>query len=591
MRSLVFRWPTATAAVLLALLVCVTYGSSLANGPVWDDVYLVTENPYLQSVEGLEVLVRNDLWTASGKREPSSFYRPLTMLTFWINAQIAGPSAAAMRAGNILLHAINAVLLMMLLRGSFKTPSWLQAANDESVGDPSTPRRLLETPRWLLAGMLAALWGVLAINSEPVLWISGRFDPLTAMAALACLLANRMGGRHGAVLVVLFATCGLLFKEAFMGWLPLLALDDLWLQRRSFKSIAPKYLGLGVAIGANMLLRKWVDIPSLSVISETGLGTLVQSYLYTFATLVPRAFVPHGLDPFHPYAPLPIGQSIALGLALLAISVWIGWRALRRGADAHARLTAFGWCWLILGLFPASLTGPNLFMIGDRYAYLPAIGLFLIAYAELDSALRTLEHRWGRRALDVVGLALATATLAQALALVSRIPDWRDDRTLAEASLRAHPDNPYALYTLGAMAIEDNDLERAEPLLMRAAQGNPLCWRTPNAICVLRLRQGRYAEAQAACLRSISFHPLNPRGWVNLASVYVNEKKWAQAKQAALKAVEIKPFFPEARYLAAVSHANLGELDTARQHLEAGLAEDPTHPRLLDLQRQMQHRR
>lgn len=567
MRSLLFRWPTATAAILLALLVCVTYSSSLTNGPVWDDVYLVTENPYLQSVDGLGVLVRNDLWTASGKREPSSFYRPLTMVTFWVNALLTGQSAAAMRAGNILLHAINAVLLMLLLR------------------------RLVDTPRWLLAGMLAALWGVLAINSEPVLWISGRFDPLTAMAALACLLANRSESRSGPVLVVLFATCGLLFKEAFMGWLPLLLLDDVWLQRRSFKTLAPKYLGLAVVLGANMLLRKWVDIPSLSVISETGFGTLVESYLYTFATLVPRAFVPYGLDPFHPYAPLPLARSVALGVALVAITVGIAWRSLRRDASDHARLTAFGWCWLILGLFPASLTGPNLFMIGDRYAYLPAIGLFLIAHAELHAALPSLEQRWGRRAVDMAGVALALATLGQAVALVSRIPDWRDDRTLAEASIRAHPDNPYALYTLGAMAIEDNDLERAEPLLMRAAQGNPLCWRTPNAICVLRLRQGRYTEARAACQRSITFHPLNPRGWVNLASIYVNEKKWAQAKQASLRAVEIKPFFPEARYLAAVSHANLGELAAAQEHLEAGLAEDPNHPRLLDLQRQMRNRR
>jgi tetratricopeptide (TPR) repeat protein len=518
-------------------------------------------------VEGLEVLVRNDLWTASGKREPSSFYRPLTMVTFWVNAQITGQSAAAMRAGNILLHAINAILLMLLLR------------------------RLFEPPRWMPAGMLAALWGVLAINSEPILWISGRFDPLTAMAALACLLANRRQSRSGAALVVLFATCGLLFKEAFMGWLPLLVLDDLLLQRRSIKLITPKYLGLGVVIGANMLLRKWVDIPSLSVISETGLGTVVESYLYTFATLVPRAFVPYGLDPFHPYAPLPLGLSVSLAAALVAITVWIAWRALRRGATDHARLTAFGWCWLILGLVPASLTGPNLFMIGDRYAYLPAIGLFLIAHAELHKALPALENRWGRRAFDVIGVVLSVTTLGQALALVNRTPDWRDDRTLAEASIRSHPDNPYALYTLGAMAIEEDDLERAEPLLMRAAQGNPLCWRTPNAICVLRLRQGRYAEAQTACLRSISFHPLNPRGWVNLASVYVNEKKWVQAKQASLKAVEIKPFFPEARYLAAVSHANLGELPAAQEHLEAGLEEDPTHPRLLDLQRQMRNRR
>jgi Flp pilus assembly protein TadD len=180
--------------------------------------------------------------------------------------------------------------------------------------------------------------------------------------------------------------------------------------------------------------------------------------------------------------------------------------------------------------------------------------------------------------------------VGQSWALIRRIPDWKDDRSLAEASLRAHPNNPYALYYLGYLAIGDNDLGRAEPLLVEAARGNPRCWRTANAICVLRLRQGRYREAQASCERSLAIHGDNPRAWVNLASVYVNEKRWLPALEASLEAVARKPFFPEARYLAAVSYANLGDLERAREQMDAGFAEEPKHPGLLDLQRQMDAR-
>jgi tetratricopeptide (TPR) repeat protein len=107
---------------------------------------------------------------------------------------------------------------------------------------------------------------------------------------------------------------------------------------------------------------------------------------------------------------------------------------------------------------------------------------------------------------------------------------------------------------------------------------------------VLRMRQGRYGEALPQCQRSLAIHGSNPRAWVNLASVYVNEKRWQLALEASLKAVEVKPFFPEARYLVAVSYANLGDLDRAREHLAVGLAEDPTHTGLIDLKAQMARR-
>jgi tetratricopeptide (TPR) repeat protein len=470
-----------------------------------------------------------------------------------------------MRAGNVMVHATNALLLWLLLR------------------------RLLSPTRTLLSASIAGLWAVMAVNSEPVLWISGRFDPLTVTVALGCMLANRLRSVWGTVFVVLLATCGLFIKETFMGWLPLLFLDDVWLLGRHPKQSIGKAIGLAVVIGLNLVVRQAVGIPSLSVVAETGLATLAQSHLFTFVTLVPRAFIPMALDPFHPYAPLPLGSNIVVGVLLAGLTGWFGWRGLRKESKPYQKISAFGWGWLVLGLFPASLTGPNLFMIGDRYAYLPCLGLIMVVFAEASAALERLR-RLSTKARWFAGAVVAVAIVGQSWALIRRIPDWKDDRSLAEASLRAHPNNPYALYYLGYLAIGDNDLGRAEPLLVEAARGNPRCWRTANAICVLRLRQGRYREAQASCERSLAIHGDNPRAWVNLASVYVNEKRWLPALEASLEAVARKPFFPEARYLAAVSYANLGDLERAREQMDAGFAEEPKHPGLLDLQRQMDAR-
>lgn len=562
-RALRGRLGTAGAALLLLTLVVGVYASSLENAPVWDDVSLVTDNPYLRSLDGLRFLFRTDLWTASAKQEPSNFYRPLAMTTFWLGARLGGQSAAWTRAGNILVHAGNAVLLLLVLR------------------------TLLVPSRAGLASLLAAVWALLAVNSEPVFWISGRFDPLSAGFALLCVLANRAGGWRAAAGVALWSAAGLLSKETFMGWLPLLLLDDLLLLRRSVTRVWPKYAVLAGVVGLNILLRNAIGIPSLSVVSETGLRTLSESYLFTFATLLSRVVMPLGLDPFHPYRPLAPGAAAALAAAILATTLLLVARGLRRGASPHSRVALFGWSWLLLGLFPASLAGPNLFMIGDRYAYLPVIGVFICAYAGLDALLVGRERRSERHAWRVAAGALAVIALGQAWAVQLRCPDWRDDRSLAEASLRAHPGNPYALYVLGTLALDEENLAEAERSLVPALRGNPRSWQVANALCVLRLRQGRLDEALAACQRSTALNPRNPRAWSNTASVYVNARQWEPALAAALRSVALKPHYPEGRYVAAVAAANLGNLRLANEHLEAGLRQNPGNARLLELKRRL----
>jgi tetratricopeptide (TPR) repeat protein len=254
-------------------------------------------------------------------------------------------------------------------------------------------------------------------------------------------------------------------------------------------------------------------------------------------------------------------------------------------------LAAFGWCWLLLALLPSSVTGPRLFMIGDRYAYLPTVGLVLLGYAACAPAADWLAQRWPRYGPRLGVGALALYAGAQALWVVARTADWRSDRTLAEASLRAHPGNPYASYFLGKLALEAWELGRAEPLLLQAARGNPNSWRSHNALCVLRMRQRRLDEAGVACDRTIALNPNNPRAWLNAASVEVNRQRWAIALPHAERALQLKAHFPETHYLGAVSAANLGQLARAQEHLRLGLSQAPGHPRLLDLQRQFEQRR
>lgn len=556
------------------VLVVAVYARSLGNAAVWDDRPLVVDNPYLRTWEGLGSIFTSDLWSASAQGEPSSYYRPLTMLTFWINALLGGPSVASFRLGNVLIHAANAVMIVVLLRK-------------------------MKVTGWSWAGILAVGWAIAPICSEPVMWISGRFDPLVVSFALLSLLGARIQGSLGLPLTLLAIGCGILSKESFIVWLPLVVIDDLFVRRASLQSgdarssarqLWMKYVGMLTLVVIYFVVRKLLGLPSADVATHTGVRTVIESFFFLVATFVRVLVWPTNLDPYRPYAPL---APLMLATTIFAFTAVVGATAALLHFYRHnlpVKIAAFGLAWFSLGTLPSALAGPNLDMVGDRYAYLPLIGLLLMAAALIgwvESRLppsASQSPRW-MHAATAVALALLAS---EAWVTVRHSVDWRDDDSLARSSLSSSPGNAYALYILGSMTAQRGDFAQADVLLARALDSNKESWRTWDAICFVRLHQDRLDEADQACRESLTRHPENPRGWVNLASVYVRRGHWRDASFAAERAVALKSRYGEARYLAAVAAANLGDMDKARAHLARGIDADPDNPRLRDLERQFQ---
>lgn len=553
-----------------ALLVCLgllgvvlaTYATSLGNAPVWDDRPLVVDNPSLGSLAGIGRIWSTDLWSASAQGDASSYYRPFTMLTFWVNVALGGRSSISLRLGNVLIHAANVILL------------WLYARR-------STAKRSARS-----AGLVALLFAVAPVCSEPVLWISGRFDLLVVMFALLALLASRKDGHVGAALALGAVAAGLLCKESFVAWVPVLVVHDLLVRRVAARSLLVKYLAVAAIGAAYLALRALLGIPSVEVLKDMSVRSFGQSFLFLVATFLRELVWPTTLDPFRPYEVLEGGALLATLAALATLVVAPVASLWRRPGNERARVAAFGVAWFVLTTLPSVVVGPSLAMVGDRYAYLPLVGLFIAVAALLSE----LEERFpsGWRIVAALGASVAVAG-AVVTALHAR--DWRSDRALAASSLASDPENPYALYWLGSEAAQHGHLDEADDLLARSMARNPGSWRTWNAVCYLRLHQVRVGEAEAACLHSIGLQPKNPRAWLNLASVYVRGERWKDALPAAERALTISPSMVEAHYIAGVSAANLGLYDAAEAHVRDGLAVDPTHPRLLSFKADLERTR
>ena len=169
----------------------------------------------------------------------------------------------------------------------------------------------------------------------------------------------------------------------------------------------------------------------------------------------------------------------------------------------------------------------------------------------------------------------------------TRIGDWKDEPTLFRASLRSHPGNPYALYSLGALAAQRGDLDEAEPLLLESLRNREDAWRTHDALCFVYLRRGALGKAEGYCRRSLALNRKNPRTWVNLASVHVDSRRWAEALEETNRALALKPRYAEGEYLRGIALGNLGRIDEARAAIRRALEIDPKHAGALDVQRRL----
>src|ERR1043166_4377787 len=96
------------SALLILLLTSVAYLPALRAGFIWDDEAYVTENRQLRSLDGL-----GKIWLRPGT---TSQYYPLVFTSFWVEYHLWKSQAFGYHLVNVLLHAINAIVLWRVLR-------------------------------------------------------------------------------------------------------------------------------------------------------------------------------------------------------------------------------------------------------------------------------------------------------------------------------------------------------------------------------------------------------------------------------------------------------------------------------------------
>src|SRR5579859_751838 len=218
---------------LLALaIVAITF---MAYQPVWsagfigwDDYTYVTEERALRSLDGLK-----RIWVQPGTTPQ---YYPLVYTTFWLEYHFWKLQPSGYHLVNILLHALNAVLLWFVLRTLRIPGSWYAAA----------------------------VFALHPVCVESVAWITELKNTQSGLfffLSMLCFLRFRPLNGPGTVcvydwryypLVIVFFLCALLSKTATCPLPAVLMLLVWWktgrIERRDILALAPLF-ALGVASG------------------------------------------------------------------------------------------------------------------------------------------------------------------------------------------------------------------------------------------------------------------------------------------------------------------------------------------------------
>ena len=450
----VSRWfmrPSFLCLVLVVATVALYYPVYQHPFVNYDDTVYVTANLHVQ--EGLDWDTVQWAFTTFDLAN----WHPLTWLSHALDYQLFELRPAGHHLTNLLLHAVNVVLLFWVL---YRATGFAGRSF-----------------------MVAALFGLHPINVQTVAWVAERKNVLSMLFFLLALGAYQWYVRKPRdwryAVVALFFALGLMAKPQVITLPCVLLLWDYWplgrmfasasseagqaaLPPKSFSWLVMEKLPLFVIAGASAVLTMYVQRVG-GARNWFPRHIRLENAIVSYAQYVSKTLWPSRLALFYPH-PDSFNPWTVLGalVFLLAISAFVV-------SQRRRRYLVVGWLWFLGTLVPMiGLIQVGVQAMADRYAYLPLIGLFImICWGVADwSEQRRISPAW-----------LASASIAALLALtvVARIQlnHWSNNVALWSHTLQVTGPNFIAENSLGVALEREGRIEEAIPHFRAALAIDP----------------------------------------------------------------------------------------------------------------------
>jgi len=605
----------ATTATLLVLAVLAVYLPVMTlDFTNYDDPSYVTGNPLVLS--GLTW--KNVGWAFS--HACSANWHPLTWISHMADCQLFGWNPAGHHLTNLFFHAINTVLLFLLLRtltGAFWRSACVAALfamhpmHVESVAWVSERKDLLSAFFFILTLMAYARYVKkseirnpksegnpkteirMAVDEgrgqeeecrpqEPELESPSSASRLTFHVSRFRPHVSRFTFRASIfyLLSLFFFALGLMSKPMLVTLPFVLLLLDYWPLRRfgpktqdsRLKNLLPPFLEklpfFALAAASScitiMVQRSW---GAIAPIEDVPLALRVVNVPVNYVRYLGKLIWPVDLAVLYPYVRgWPLANVLGAVLLLVAGTLLVLWQRKQRP------FLLVGWAWFVGMLVPViGLLQTGNQSIADRYTYLPAIGLFIVVawgFAELVGAS---AFRRFLAAVAATAMLLACALLAQAQVL-----RWQNTETLFRHALAVTTNNFVAYNSLGYLFVGYRELDQAKRCFRAALAVNRACHFSWQSLGMALIEEGKYDEAIAHCQTALQLNPGMAEAQATLGLALMKQGKTNEAVAHYREALRLQPAYAVAHYNLANALAQQGQIAQAREHYQASLESDPS---------------
>lgn len=513
---------------LVAAAVAVFY-NALSGGFVFNDHYLVEYNP-LVTQGGIKDFFNLSYQAATGR------FLPLQFLSFGADYKLWSMNPFGFHLTNIILHAANAALVFLLFQSIFGN------AEKRSV-------------KILPAAAAALLFAVHPIVSEPVAWISGRKELLSALFTLLSALLYIKSYKSSAInnkseaplLVSLLLYIVAMLSHSSASALPFLLLATEFFitpgegretRSKKIERLFPFFFTGAIISGLNfqMALKVGAFTAPYGGSSLGHVATIVKIPLF----YIVKIFYPINLCAIYSFpAETGLFSPRALAGAAVVVLLIVAFVVTAKKDRAAAWFIS----WAVAFSLPCMNFIPANTAVADRFAYLPSLGIFALAGLASSWASEALAGTEGKNPARFAPWVIVVA-LAAGLSIVtiSRNADWKSDLSLWTSAVAVEPGNPEIRDNLGVAYTQMNDYSAAKKEFEEALRLNPDYLHSLLNLGSLEYRAFGDAEAALPLLeKAVGMQPRAVGGWAELADIYLERQEFQKAADAILMAIRFDP--------------------------------------------------
>jgi len=563
--------------LIAAAITFIAYLPALSAGFVnWDDQRYVYENALIRS---LDLAFIKTIFTTI----QVSNWHPATMLSFGVDFSLWGDAPFGYHLENVLLHSVNTVLAGLLACRLAETRG--RSGRFAFVAGLST----------------ALLFGLHPMHVESVAWVSERKDVLSGLFFLLAMLSYLRYGRTGSspayALTFVMFLLALMSKPMAVTLPAVLLVMDIYPLGRGAKA------GYGrIIIEKLPFLAASIAVAAITIFAQEGSGALrsletdpiglrVLTAFRGFIFYLVKLVFPADLAPYYPH---PFERAFSNYQYWGSIALFAGLTLVVYAVRKKTAAFAAAWAFFVITLLPVI----GILQVGrqaaaDRYVYIPAIALFVLA----GGGVALVAER--RRLLYPALAALAAVSVTFSFLTIKQTRIWKDSITLWSHEIRIYPMavpmaynsrgqafhasgelqkavddyttaitlNPFDPFPYNNRALAYEDLGKTELAIegyTKAINLDASFFNAWNNRGIALGKTGRYMEAIEDFTAALRVTPSSSSAYLNRGYALLALERPGEALKDFTKADSLTPGSPVVAYNIALAHLKSGEPDRAR---------------------------